>query len=164
MSSVLKTAAPCHIATPMVGKGRGRRALRSAAVVPLLAVLLSLSACGGGGVAFDVGIIVAGEPVSGVVVQPGVQSITIHAGQSVELDASEPVVWTLEVGGSLVTGDNASVYYRGVTITKTALTSSRIALDTSAAFLLSAPVLVTLTAISTFDSAQVATVDVWITN
>jgi hypothetical protein len=133
-----------------------------------LAALMSLSACGGGddsGVSFEVGIVVAGQPVGGVVVQPGgVQSITISAGQSIELDASEPVQWVLEVGGSAVTGSNATVYYQGVTITETALTPSRIALDTSAAFFLSAPVPITLTAISTFDSAQVATVNVLITN
>jgi hypothetical protein len=130
-----------------------------------LAVLMSLSACGGGDVSFDIGIVVGGQPISGVVVQAGgVQSITISAGQSIELDASEPVVWTLFVGGSAVTGNNASVYYQGVTITETALSPSRIALDTSAAFFLSAPVPITLVAISTFDSAQVATVNVWITN
>ena len=128
---------------------------------------MSLSACGGGGdsgVSFDVGVVIGGRS-SGVVVQPGgIQSITISAGQSIELDASEPVVWTLLVGGSAVTGSNATVYYQGVTITETALSPSRIALDTSAAFFLSTPVPITLVAISTFDSAQVATVNVWITN
>jgi hypothetical protein len=148
-------------------RSRSRIAMRCAAVAASLAALLSLSACGGGGdsgVTFDVGIVVAGQPVGGVAVQSGgVQSITISAGQSIELDASEPVDWTLEVGGSAVTG-NASVYYQGVTITETALSPSRIALDTSAAFFLSAPVPITLIATSTIDSAQVATVNVWITN
>lgn len=147
---------------------RSRTALRCAAVAASLAALMSLSACGGGGdsgVTFDIGVVVAGQPVSGVVIQPGgVQSITISAGQSIELDASEPVVWTLEVGGSAVTGNNTSVYYQGVTVTETALSSSRIALDTSSAFFLPAPVSITLTAVSTSDSAQVATVNVLITN
>jgi hypothetical protein len=149
------------------GGTRRRSALRAATLIASLAALLTVSACGGGdvGVGFDIGIVVAGQPVSGVVVQPGaVQSVSIFAGQSIELDASEPVVWTLEVGGSLVTGGNASVFYQGVTITETALSPSRIALDTSAAYFLSAPVHITLTAISTYDSAQVATIDVRITN
>lgn len=149
-------------------RSRARIALHCAAVAASLAALLSLSACGGGGdsgVSFDIGVVVAGQPVSGISVQPdGVQSITISAGQSIELDASEPVVWNLEVGGSAVTGSNASVYYQGVTITETALSPSRIALDTSSAFFLTSPVPITLTAVSTFDSAQVATVNVWITN
>jgi hypothetical protein len=147
---------------------RSRVARRCVAVAASLAALLSLAACGGGGdsgVTFDIGVVVAGRPVSGVVIQPGgVQTITISAGQSIELDANESVEWTLEVGGSAVTGSNASVYYQGVTITETALNSSRIALDTSSAFFLSAPVPITLTAVSTFDSAEVATVKVLITN
>jgi hypothetical protein len=153
-----------HAASP---PSRPRIALPRVTVAASLAALLSLTACGGGGdngVTFDIGVVVAGQPVNGVVIQPGsVQTITISAGQSIELDASEPVVWTLEVGGSAVTG-NTSVYYQGVTITETALSPSRIALDTSSAFFLSAPVPITLTAVSTFDSAQVATVDVLITN
>ncbi len=147
--------------------GRARIAFRCATVAASLAALMSLSACGGGGdsgVTFDIGVVVAGQPVSGVVIQPGAaQDITISAGQSLELDASESVVWTLEVGGSAVTG-NTSVYCQGVTITETALSSSRIALDTSSAFFLPSPVPITLTAVSTFDSAQVATVNVLITN
>ncbi len=148
--------------------GRARIAFRCVAAAASLAALMSLSACGGGGdsgVTFDIGVVVAGQPVSGVVVRPGgVQTITISAGQSIELDANESVVWTLEVGGSAVTGNNASVYYQGVTITETALSPSRIALDTSSAFFLTSPVPITLTAVSTFDSAQVATINVLITN
>lgn len=146
---------------------RSRLALRRVAIVASVAALLSLSACGGGGdggVTFDVGVVVAGQPVNGVAIQPGgTQTITISAGQSIELDASESVIWTLEVGGSAVTG-NSSAYYQGVTITETALSPSRIALDTSSAYFLQAPVPITLTAVSTFDSAQVATVNVLIAN
>lgn len=153
-------------ASPMAG--RARMALGCVTVAASLAALLSLSACGGGGdsgVTFDIGVVVAGHPVSGVVIQPGgVQTITISADQSIELNANESVVWTLEVGGSAVTGSNASVYYQGVTITETALSPSRIALDTSSAFFLPSPVPITLTAVSTFDSAQVATINVLITN
>ena len=146
-----------------------RAAVRYLAAAASLVALASLSACGGGGgdggVTFDIGIVVAGQPVTGVVVQPGgAQSVTIKAGQSIELDASESVVWTLEVGGSAVTGTNTSVYYQGVTITETALSSSRIALDTSSSYFLPTPVPITLSAVSTFDSALVATVNVLITN
>jgi hypothetical protein len=73
-------------------------------------------------------------------------------------------VWTLDVGTTSYEGFNTSVYYQGVTITETTLSPSRMALDTSAAFLLPAPVPITLMAVSTFDSAIVATVDVLITN
>ena len=61
-----------------------RFAIRSCAVIGSLAALLSLSACGGGGdsgVAFDVGIVVAGQPVGGAVQSGDVQNITISAGE-----------------------------------------------------------------------------------
>jgi hypothetical protein len=149
-------------------EARTRITLRSSAVVASLVALLTLSGCGGGGdaggVSFDIGVVVGGQPVH-VVVQPGgVQGISIAAGQSIEFDASEPVQWTLEVGGSAVTGSGTTVYYQGVSITQTALSSSRIALDTSAAFPLAIAVPIRLTAVSTFDSALVATINVLITN
>lgn len=149
------------------GGVRRHRALRLGISIAGLAALLSLAACGGGdpAVMFDVGVVVAGQPVSGVVVQPGaVQSITISAGQSIELDASEPVQWTLLAGGSAITSNGATVYYQGVNITVTALSPSRIALDTYAAYPLGAAVPITLSAVSTVDSAQVATMDVLIVN
>ena len=115
--------------------------------------------------AFDIGVVVAGQPVNGVQIVPGQsQSLSVSVGQSLELDASEPVVWTLEVGGSAVTGSGTTVYYAGVSITQTAVSSSRIVVDTSAAYPLAAPVPITLVATSTVDAAQVATVNVLITN
>lgn len=142
-------------------------ALRVGAAAASLVAVLLLSACGGGdpAVSFDIGVLIAGQPVSGVLVQPGpAQNISISAGQSIEFDASEPVQWTLEVGGSAITGSGATVYYQGVNFTVTALSSSRIALDTYAPYPLAVAVPITLTAISTIDSAQVATVNVLITN
>lgn len=146
---------------------RVRSAARAGAIAAALVSTLLLSACGGGdpAVYFDIGVIVAGQPVSGVVVQPGAsQNISISAGQSIELDASEPVQWTLMVGGSAVSGSGTTVYYQGVNITITALSSSRIALDTYAPYPLAVAVPISLTAISTVDSAQVATMNVLITN
>ena len=52
---------------------RFRSGLRCAAAAASLAALMSLSACGGGGdsgVTFDIGVVVAGQPVSGVVLNP----------------------------------------------------------------------------------------------
>ncbi len=144
-----------------------RPLLRRGAAIVSITVLLGLSACGGGvdgGAAFEIGVVVAGQPVSGVEIEPGgVQNISIEAGESLELDASQPVEWTLQVGGTAVTGDSA-VYYLGVNITEVTLSSSQIALNTFAPMDLSASVPITLTAISTIDSTQVATVNVLITN
>jgi hypothetical protein len=144
-------------------------ALRPYALVAALAAVLSLTACGGGGSAdgatFDLSVVVGGQTLSGVQVASGAsQTLSIIAGRSIELDASEPVVWTLEVGGSTVTGGGTTVYYAGATITQTAVSDSRIVVDTSAASPLVAPVPITFIATSTLDSALVATVDVLITN
>ena len=145
-----------------------RKTLRKLAIGASLAALLGLTACGGGGsdsASFQIGVLVAGQPVGGMQIGPGSSpTISIRAGQSIELDASESVYWTLYIGGSAVSGSGATVYYAGAEITQTALSYSRIALDTYAANPLYAPVRVTMVATSTYDSAQVATVNVLITN
>ncbi|MBW8833225.1 MAG: hypothetical protein JF606_28365 [Burkholderiales bacterium] len=169
MSQAPEAQAQAQSAAHKRNRNRRQVALRSYALIAALASTLSLTACGGGGsadvVTFDIGVAVGGQPLSGVQVTAGAsQTISIIAGQSIELDASEPVAWTLEVGGSTVTGSGTTVYYAGATITQTAVSDSRIVVDTSAAFPLVAPVPITFIATSTLDSAQVATVNVLITN
>jgi hypothetical protein len=58
----------------------------------------------------------------------------------------------------------AQVYYAGADITATTLSRSSVAVDTYAPYLLQSSVPVTLVATSTYDSAQVATVNLLITN
>lgn len=141
-----------------------RRSLRAAVAIAATAAVLTLTGCGGGDVTFDIGVLIGGQP-GGTVIQSGqTQRLYLPAGQSLQLDASEAVQWTLEVGGSAVTGTGTTVSYQGVNITVTALSASRIALDTYAPYSLLSPVPIRLTAVSTFDSALVATVDVLITN
>lgn len=146
-------------------RGEPSRRLRTGAVAALLlAAALALSACGGGDAMFEIGVIIGGQPTGGVVQSGSPQQIAIHAGQSLEFDASEPVQWRLEVGGSAVTGSGTTVVYQDAYITVTELSASRIALDTSAPYGLARAVPITLTAVSTIDSALVATIDVLITN
>ena len=145
----------------------GPQWLRRRAGLALLAAAASLSACGGGAEAFltlDVGVSVGGVVVSGPPVNAGSRrSVTMYAGQSIQLDANEPVYWTLLVGGSSVVG-SVTVVYSGLSITQTAISNSRIIVDTSSRFGLANPVWMTFIATSTIDSAQVATVDVLVTN
>ena len=146
-----------------VGKHRFRMA------IALLTAALMLSACGGGGDAgppanFNIGVTVGGQFVSQTTVAPGGSlDLAIHVGQSLVLDAGEPAVWTLLVGGSAVTG-GAQVFFAGANITATTLNRESVVVDTSAAFPLRAPIPITLVATSTFDSVQVATVNLLITN
>lgn len=143
------------------------RALRSAGTVSLLALALTLSGCGGGGrdsATFDVSVVVAGQPTGGTYGPGSSPTIYVAAGQTIELDASESVDWTLYVAGTAVRGSGTTVHYAGADVTLTAESPSRIAVDTFAAFRLFNPIPVTLVATSTFDSAVVSRVNVLITN
>lgn len=143
------------------------RALRSVGAVSLLALALTLSACGGGGSdsgAFDVTVVIAGQPTGGTYGPGSSPTVYVRAGQTIELDASESVYWTLYVAGTAVSGTGTTVHYAGADVTLTAESPSRIAVDTYAAFSLAGSIPITLVATSTFDSATVATVNVLITN
>ena len=142
-------------------------ALRSVGVVSLLVVALTMSACGGGGSdsgTFDVSVVIAGQPTGSAYGPGSSPTIYVRAGQSIELDASESVDWTLYVAGTAVSGSGTTIYYAGANVTLTAESPSRIAVDTFAAVPLPNPIPVTLVATSTFDSSTVATVNVLITN
>ena len=142
------------------------RALAAAVVIAGAALL---TACGGGGddsgaASVNIGVFVAGQPQSDLVVsQGGSTSLALFAGDSVILDAQEPVIWTLFVGGAAV-GTGVEVFYAGLNLTATRLDAYTVALDTFADFPLVAPVAVTMVATSTFDSALVARVDILVTN
>ncbi len=156
---------------PRVSTARPRGApwTRWTAVGAACAAAWSLSACGGGAYLdsagnFNIGVTVAGQFVSATpVASGGSMGVAVRAGQSVTFDAGEPVVWTLYVGGSAVSG-GAQVSYAGATLLATTLNPSSIAVSTYAAFLLPASIPVRLVATSTYDSAQVATVNLLITN
>ncbi len=143
------------------------RMFRAAAVAAASALALSLSACGGGGSdsgTFDVSVVVAGQPYGGTYGPGSSPTVYVRAGQSIELDASESVDWTLYVAGTAVSGSGTVVHYAGADVTLTAESPSRIAVDTYAAYPLYDSIPMTLVATSTFDSAIVATVNVLITN
>lgn len=89
--------------------------------------------------------------------------LAIHAGQTLNLDAGEPVVWNILIGGTAVTY-GAQVYYAGVNIATATLSQSAVAVSTYAQYQLQASVPITLVATSTYDSFQVATVYLLIVN
>ncbi|MDE2396293.1 MAG: hypothetical protein KGL43_02660 [Burkholderiales bacterium] len=146
-----------------------RRGMRWIALAAACAAALSLSACGGGAYVdtagnFVIGVTVAGQLVGYTpVASGGSLNVTVHAGQSVTFDAGESAIWTMYVGGAAVSG-SGQVYYAGANITATPLSPSSIEVDTYAAYPLTAAIPVTLVATSTYDSAQVATVNLLVTN
>lgn len=131
----------------------------------IVASSIVVAGCGGGGSSssFDVTAIVSGQNM-GSYGTGSSATLYVRSGQSFELDANEPVVWTLYVGNTAVAGTGTSIQYAGAVVTLTAESDSRIAVDTYGSGPLNSPVPLTLVATSTYDSTQVATVNVFITN
>jgi hypothetical protein len=136
---------------------------RLAARLGILVLALGLSSCGGGGsnsvTSLGLSVFVEGQPVGGPVVPDQLVRVAMLAGQSVELDANEPVEWTFTIGNSPLFGNGTTVFVAGLAITETAVSPSRVVIDTAASGPFPAPVILNLTATSTIDAAQVAFVD-----
>ena len=106
-------------------------------VLLALAATLAMAGCGGGGDdassnrVFDVGAVVNGQPFPTLFYpgQPG--SISILVGQSIELDATEPVVWSFSVNGSPLFRSGTTVIYQGVSVTQSFINASRVVIDTA---------------------------------
>lgn len=143
-----------------------RRLRRGAVGLTVTGAALVLTACGGGGdgdgdsVDLGLNVIVAGQPVPGVFVPGFVGTVNVLAGQSIELAANEPVDWAFSIGASPLFDDRTTVFHNGLAITQTAVGPSRVVLDTVIVGPFLSPVVITFTAISTFDAAEVATVNV----
>lgn len=148
----------------------------SSMVVGMVAALtfaVSLSGCGGGaperdGVyvarSFDVHVIATGQDAyRSYPPSDTVHRVSLPAGEFVEFDASESVVWDLIVGGVAVSGPGVTVYYSDVAITLAELSSSRIMIDTAIRYPLAAPLSITLVATSTRYWDQVARFEVLLT-
>jgi len=145
-----------------------RTAIRSCSL--LLAAVLALSGCGGGGderplPAFEIGALVNGQPVAGVDLLPGMrQTIVIAAGQSFELDSTHPVSWTVSTGGSVIPGVGNTISSGGLTLQETLTTNFQFAANTFATSPLPASFQISIAATSLDDPNQVAIVDVVLTN
>lgn len=137
------------------------RSKRTAALLAMGACALFLSGCGGGQTDVSLGInaIVAGQPVGGAFVPGSTGTVDLTAGQTIEVDANEPVDWAFSVGGSPLFGNGTTVYYNGLAITETAVSASRVVIDTAVTGAYVSPTTITMSATSTIDAAQVATVD-----
>ena len=155
---------PHTLPEPVIAGVRMQRALR---ILFSIAASVALASCGGGGDSssgrvFDVGAVVSGQPYPTLFYpgQPG--SISILVGQSIELDATESVVWGFSVNGSPLFGSGTTVIYQGVSVTQSFLNPSRVVIDTALVGPAVLPIFITLSATSTFDAAQVAVVNLQI--
>ena len=141
---------------------RWRRLWAAAAV----AGALVLAGCGGGGgvdveegpgVALQVGVVAGGTSYAPVQ-QGQVLDVSANIGQSIVFDANEPVVWRFAVNGSPLFADGTAVDVGGVTLTQSQVSPSRVVFDSAFYGPALVPIDVLLTATSTFDNAQVATI------
>lgn len=145
--------------------GPGRRPWHRLLGIAVLSASLGLTACGGGAadVAFQIGVVIAGQSSASLRIDPGMaQSVSVYAGQRFELDAGEPVTWTMQIGGSNINTSGATVSYAGLAVRPTAVSASRVVVDTASAYPFTGPLPVTFRATSTYDAALVATVNVWV--
>lgn len=134
--------------------------IRATKVLACIVAAAALGACGGGGepVPLQLSVLVAGQ-AQPVIDQGAPVDLSILAGQSIELDANEPVQWAFSVNGSPLFASGTTVVVQGVTITQTDLSPSRVVLDTTFTGPTQLPIYVVLTATSTIDFAEVATVN-----
>jgi hypothetical protein len=152
--------------------------LNSSLACALVASLL-VSACGGGvevgvvvpplnhGPDFDVIAWIDGQRLSGVDVFPGeVQTISVVAGDSFELDASGPVYWDLSAGNSadVPASAGSTFLYRGAALTETSVGATHLVLAVSSSAAAGSTVPITVTVTSQFDPNQFATIDLLVRN
>lgn len=133
----------------------------------VLSTSLMLTACGGGDSqpTFDVGMLVAGQPVGGVHLQPGLQqTISVVAGQSFEFDSSDPVTWSVVFAGTDVQASGQSYYYDGLTLAEGNTTAYRFLAYTSGEIVSGIPVPIQLVIRSIEDPSQRAVVNLNIIN
>ncbi|MEY8690009.1 MAG: hypothetical protein AB9M53_09055 [Leptothrix sp. (in: b-proteobacteria)] len=138
--------------------------LRRAALLTTTAALtLALSACGGGygSDGLYINAYLSGQVTdSWSVPAGGSQSMSINAGQPFDLDANEPVTWTVDIGGVRFAAQGLQIDYAGLHIRPTPVSASRVAVDVTADFGHASPVTLTFRATSNLDSALVANVSV----
>lgn len=144
-----------------------RRVARALTLALISALAIVLAGCGGGvevgGDGFSVGVTIDGRRYDGGPVASGArQDVSLWAGESAAFEASESVRWTVYAGNAAIPADGSTVYYNGASIRATAVSSSRIVIDTSASGPLAQPVPFTLIATSTWDAALIATINVWV--
>lgn len=133
----------------------------------------ALAGCGGGDIdddlaVDDVFILSVFAQVNDQLVDGGVpagesETLVVSAGDSFELNTTEPVDWTVIVAGQAISGAGNTILYGGATIQETSRSADHWAAQTSAQDYLLAPVSLTLVAKSKIDFRQVVTIDVRIT-
>lgn len=127
----------------------------------------ALAACGGGavfvdgnggGVAFSINGFLDGRTFGNPARAGESTTVSIQVGQSIEFDASGPASWRFSLnGGSFVAAGNTASA-GGLAVTVTPVSASRVRVTTTLSGAAPLPANVTLSATSTSDNSEIATV------
>lgn len=151
--------------TPPADKQTATTASRTRILLAaVLGAALTLSACGGGGdvgvlasTGIDIGVTVAGSSY-GRAASGRLLHVSAAVGQTIALDANEPVEWSFSVNGSPLFVNGTTVDVGGVTIAQLQIDRSRVVLRSDFYGPALLPIDVVLVATSVFDHAQVSTI------
>jgi hypothetical protein len=132
-----------------------------------LALAAALAGCGGGFIVGDGFFLSINAFVDGHFIGEPIRSgssvtLTIAPGQTAQFDANESATWRFSVNGGAPLSAGATVVTGGLTITVRVVSASAVAVDTALVSPAALPVFVVLTATSTRDAAEVATVQLQI--
>ena len=143
----------------------------------VLAASLFVAGCGGGvdvgitvppaGPDFDVVAMIDGQTLSGVDVFPGeVQTISVVAGDSFELDSSGPVFWDLSAGNSaeVAASTGSTFIYQGAALNETSVGDSHLVLAVSSSAPAGSSIPISVTVTSQSDPSQFATINLLVSN
>jgi len=148
------------------------------ALASVLTASLFLAGCGGGAEVdvvvtpdrnpdFDLIALIDGHRLAGVDVFPGEeQTISVVAGDAFELDSSGSVFWDLSAGGSAAVEASAgsTFIYQGATLHETSVGDGHLVLAVDSSAPAGSAIPITITVTSQFDSGQVATVNLLVSN
>lgn len=132
----------------------------------LLVLASALAACGGagvyvgdnGGVAFSINGFLDSRSYGSPARAGESTTVGIQVGQSIEFDASGPATWRFSVNGGQPLAAGATASSGGLVITVAPVSASRVRVTTTLSGPAALPVTVTLSATSTIDNREIATV------
>ena len=132
-----------------------------------LVLVSALAACGGGfvyvdgngsGVAFSVNGFLDGRSFGNPAHAGETTTVSIQAGQSVEFEASASATWRFSLNGGPFLAAGTTATTGGLSVTVSTVSTSRVRVATTLSGAAPLPANVTLSATSTDDNREIATV------
>lgn len=141
--------------------------LSPASLALAAALAACLAACGGAGVyvsdngsgvAFSINAFLDGRSFGAPIRSGESTTVVIQAGQSIEFDASGSASWRFSLNGGPAIAAGNSASSGGLVVTVSPVSASRVRVTTTLSGAAALPAAVTLSATSTVDQREIATV------